>query len=565
MTSERFNEITSTYKALKNIRVKYETDWREIQKWISPRGISFDTDTAPADRKLMSQDKLYDKTINVYSETFARGLKSYTCSSQSPFFGLEPSTPEYAADDDVRYILQQRVEQMRLMLASTRFYKTSKTFFRNFGDFGIATMLLGYEPEHHKFLFRTLSIGDCYLMRDQNTDEIDVLFHVTWLTRSEAIALYGEENLSDTIRNEKSYTKAYQFIELYCRREAFGLNREEGFPETEWVEMAWEKDQNQPCYQSGTDRRRFVSVSFNEAPDGDAYATDYPGETLANSSKNMQMMMRDQLNASQLMTNPPIRKTPGFAPKIRPGGFVDIPAGQDLAPLDLVKDVSWTNELRAEIRSIAKQVYYVDFFLMLSQYQGNVNTATLAQGLQNEQILMMSDFLDSLLDEFFAPVILWMYGVMEDEGLFTGDAAEELDSDIQVKMVSTLYRLLQQQDLQPTQQAISMMMPFLQLDPQQNMPFLNMQELFQIIRDKTNADMRIIRDKDDVDEIQAASAEAKAAALKKEQDIAQQDADTRTFSALSNAANREGQAAGAEAQSQGNPGANRFAGLTLRR
>lgn len=110
-----------------------------------------------------------------------------------------------------------------------------------------------------------------------------------------------------------------------------------------------------------------------------------------------------------------------------------------------------------------------------------------------------------------------------------------------------------------------MMMPFLQLDPQQNMPFLNMQELFQIIRDKTNADMRIIRDKDDVDEIQAASAEAKAAALKKEQDIAQQDADTRTFSALSNAANREGQAAGAEAQSQGNPGANRFAGLTLRR
>ena len=60
MTSERFNEIVSAYKALKNIRVKYEQDWKEIQQWISPRGASFDTDTAPADRKLMSQNKLYD-------------------------------------------------------------------------------------------------------------------------------------------------------------------------------------------------------------------------------------------------------------------------------------------------------------------------------------------------------------------------------------------------------------------------------------------------------------------------------------------------------------------------
>ncbi len=562
MTSERFNDIQSALKALRNIRAKYESDWKEIQRWISPRGASFDVDTEPAARSLMKQDKLYDKTIKVYSETFARGLKSYTCSSQSPFFSLEPVIPEYAADDNVRYILQQRVNQMRMMLASTRFYKTTKTFFKNFGDFGISVMLLGYESEQHKFLFKTLSIGDCFLMRDQNTDEIDVLFHISWLTKSEAIALYGEEKLSDTIRNEKDFTKAYQFIELYCRREAFGLNREEGFPETEWIEMAWERDQNQPCYQSGTDRRRFVAVAFNEAADGDAYGTDYPGETLAASSKNMQLMIRDQLNASQLMTNPPLKKTPGFTANIRPGGFVDVPAGQDIAPMQIVQDVSWTNELRAEIRAIAKQVYYVDFFLMLSQYQGNVNTATLAQGLQNEQVLMMSDFLDSLLDEFFSPIILWIYDVMQIEGLFTGDAASDLEGDIQVKMVSTLYRLQQQQELQPTQQALSMMLPFVQMSPEELLPYIDFQKLFEIVRDKTNADMQIIRSKEDVDRIQTASAEAKASAAKKEQDIAQQEADTRTLSALAGAAKQQ-QAGGSENSGTGSD--NRYANLTLRR
>ena len=563
MTSERFNDVVSAFKALKNIRAKYEDDWKEVQRWISPRGASFDIDTAPADRQLPGQSRLYDKTIKVYSDTFARGLKGYTCSSQTPFFGMEPVDPVYSADDEIRYILQQRTLQMRQMLASTRFYKTTTSFFKNFGNFGIATMLLGYEREQHKFLFKTLPVGECYLMRDLNTDEIDVLFRVIWLTKREAISLYGEDRLSDAIRNEKDFTKAYQFIHLYCRRDAFDLQNEEGFPETEWLEMAWEKDQSQPCYQSGTDRKRFVAVAFNEAPDGDAYGTDYPGETLASNSKNLQRMTKDQLNASQLMTNPPIKKTPGLVADIKPGVFVDVPAGQDLDPLQLVQDVSWTNELRSEMRALAKQVYYVDFFLMLSQYQGNVNTATLAQGLQNEQVRMMSDFLDSLLDEFFSPVVMWVYGTMQDEGLFTGDAAGTVDSDVRIKMVSTLYRLQQQQELQPTQQAMNMILPFVQMDPQTLLPYIDFQEFAEEVRDKTNANMRIIRSREDVEEINRLAAETKAAAARKEQDIAQQDADTRTFAALANAENSRQQAAGAEGQASGEQ--SRFAGLTFRR
>ena len=563
MTSERFNDVVSAFKALKNIRAKYEDDWKEVQRWISPRGISFDTDTAPADRRLPGQNKLYDKTIKVYSDTFAKGLKGYTCSSQSPFFGVEPVDPVYSADDEVRYILQQRTMQMRQMIASTRFYKTTTAFFKNFGDYGVAAMMLGYEREQHKFLFKTLPIGDCYLMRDQNTDEIDILFRVIWLTKREAVNLYGEDRLSEAIRNEKDYTKAYQFIHLYCRRDAFDLQNEEGFPETEWLEMAWEKDQNQPCYQSGTDRKRFIAVSFNEAPDGSAYGTDYPGETLASNSKNLQIMTRDQLNASQLMTNPPVQKTPGLVADIKPGKFIDVPAGQDIAPLQLVQDVSWTNELRNEMRMLAKQVYYVDFFLMLSQYQGNVNTATLAQGLQNEQVRMMSDFLDSLLDEFFSPVVMWIYGTMQDEGLFTGDAAGAVDSDVRIKMVSTLYRLQQQQELQPTQEAMNMILPLVQMDPESLMPYIDFQEYAEEVRNRTNANMKIIRSREEVEELNRLSAETKAAAVKKEQDIAQQDADTRTFAALANAENSRQQAAGAEGQASGNQ--SRFAGLTFRR
>ena len=576
MTSERFNDIVSTYNALKNIRSKYESDWKETLRWISPRGTEFDTDTEPRDRVPDSYERsMYDKTVETYSDTFARGLKSYTCSSQSPFFGLTSEVPEYNSDDSVRAILQQRTSQMYEMLASTRFYKTSLPFFKSYGDFGIAVMLLDYDKAHHRFLFRTLSLGDCYMMRDRITDEIDVLFHVQWLTRKEAIDLYGEEHLSTELTTGKEdYTKSYQFIQLYCRREAFGLNKEPEMPGTEWIEIAWQKGQNSICYKGGTDDRRFVAASFSESPSGDAYAAMCPGMRLANVSKAMQRMIKDQLNASQLMTNPPIRKTAGLVADIKPGGFIDVPAGQDIAPLPLVQDVSWTNEMRADMRNLAKQAYYVDFFLMLSQYSGNVNTATLAQGLQNEQVRMMSAFLDSLLDEFFSPIVTWVYSTMRDEGLFYGPAAEKLDGNVKIKMVSTLYRLQRMQELQPTQEAINMMLPFLELYPDL-VYYFDFDQLAETVKDKTDADVRVFRSSDKVKELLRASAQAKAAAAQQEQSIAQQDADTRTYTAVKNAERADREAAAQNGESnpgtgagnagQGRGGQDRFAGLRFMR
>ena len=102
------------------------------------------------------------------------------------------------------------------------------------------------------------------------------------------------------------------------------------------------------------------------------------------------------------------------------------------------------------------------------------------------------------------------------------------------------------------------------MDPEQLLPYINFQKFFEVVRNKTNADMRIIRDEEEVEEMQAAMANAKAAATKKEQDIAQQDADTRTFSALANAENSRQQAQGSEGQ---NPPQqqSRYSGLTFAR
>ena len=533
MREEKLNQLKETFRTLRDIRTPAEQEWKQICRFVSPRGGDFDCDTEPRYRKRdESQMELFDKTIYLYSQIFAMGLKGYVCSSQSHFFSLIPSDPRDISEESKR-MLQAQTEQMYDALASTRFYKATELLFRNFGDFGTSVMLLGYDIDTASFLFRTFNLGDCFVMKNRFTDICDVLFHIEWLTKTEAIEMYGEENLSDLIVNETDYTKSFKFIQLFCPREAFGLNTEEGIPDSDYLELAWEDTASDICYLRGTDYRRFAVISFGQDPSGGAYATDYPGIVLLNTAKALQRTMKDQMNASQLMTNPPIQKTKGLVANIRPGAFIDVPPGQSLSPLQLVQDVSWTNQIREDMRAMAKQAYFVDFFLMLSQYQGNVNTATLAQGLQSEQVRLMSSFLDNLYDDFFSPVLQWIRNTMMEQGLFYGEARPtgELPGTFRVKMVSELYRLQKKQELASTADFINMVLPFAQYD-QDVMLTIDFQEYAEVAREKTDASARIIRDRERVEQARAAAAEAKAAELQKQNNIEQQKADAQMLSAL---------------------------------
>ncbi len=558
MTRDKLSELTEVYKSLKDIRYRSEQDWKEVVRWISPRGGTFDPDTDPRYRNRDDrQSKLFDKTVYSYSNTFASGLKGYVCSSSSNFFSLSTKTPRDETEE-VKGILQAREDQMYRAIASTTFYKATETLFKAFGNFGTAIMLMSFDREEMGFVFKSLPLGDCYLMRNRATGIIDVLFHVEWLTKTEAISMYGEEKLSTELKNCKDYTKCFKFIQLFCPRTAFDLNKEDGVPDYKHIELAWQEGEDDICYIAGTDEKRFAAPVFGEDPDGGAYGVDYPGYVLTSTSQVIQRMTSDQMNASQLMTNPPIMKTKGLTAKIRPGGFIDRAPGQDMQPLNLVSDVSWTNQLREDQRMLAKQVYYVDFFLMLSQYSGNVDTATLAQGLQNEQVKMMSSFLDSLQTDFFEPVVLYVYRTMESEGLFSGSAEGDIE-DISVKMVSELYRLREKLDLQPTQEFINTVLPMAQIDPQVT-AYIDAAGLAEVAREKTNADVRVARSRERAQEILSAQAEANAAAVKREQDIAQQEADAKTISALAGAQKDSGSEEGNPGQASGG---GRFANLRL--
>lgn len=494
---EELEKIRETYGTLKNQREPYLQVWRKISEWIDPYYGEMNEDEEPTSNPLPNNKNIYDNTISYYSTVFSTGLEGYTCSSQSAFFELAPEDKNKNQDDHViSRILQERSRKMYSTLAQCGFYSQLHRFFKSFGDLGTAIMLFGVNRDGAIY-YENVPIYQCCIIEDKTKNVIDTLFRSIYLTKYEAEKLYGKENLPERfIEGKDNGVKKYQFIQLICPRDRFETSSSLG---TKYIELVWMSDYpDMVVSESGSDYLRFAVCPFSEGECG--WGVGSPGQREYNTSRTLSSLTRDQLNASQLLSSPPIKKTEGFHVDIKPGGFITVPPGGDLAPLSLGSDLSWTQNVKQDLRALAKSDYFVDYFLMLSQYSGNINTATLAEGLQNEQVKMMTFFLDTLKNRFFEPVIDWTYNTMGKMGMFD-DGYELSYKELQVDYVSPLYRLQKQAvSLAPTSSAMNLILPFVQLNPDL-LAYVDFNGYIETIREGTGADVRVVRSKEEAEKI----------------------------------------------------------------
>lgn len=554
VTKEELGRLQQVFNQLKALRQPYTRVWKQIARYIDPWYGDMDMDSEPGPNPLPSKTDLYDSTVGYYSKTFATGLQGYTCSSQSAFFELEPEEGVKAkGNEDFRKVLQARTRKMYKVFSGAGFYNSLHKFFKSFGDLGTAIMMFGID-RNGKIYYEYVPNYKCLLMKDGTTGKVDTLFRVIWLTRYEALKLYGEDKLPKDIRDNRiDPTKKYKFIQLICPRDRFELSVDNDF---KYLELVWYPGEEKTVFEGGADQLRFAACPFAEGEDESGWGVGSPGMRQYQTAHSLQNMMRDQLNASQLLAAPPIKKTEGLNAQIKPGGFINVPPGGDIAPMPLGQDISWTNAARQDLRQIAKADYFVDYFLMLSQYSGQVNTATLAEGLQNEQLKMMTFFLDSLKNAFFEPLIDWTWNTMGQMGMF--DDGFNIDyKRLQVDFVSPLYRLQRQAvTLEPTVQAMQAILPYVQID-QKLLSYIDFGGYVEAVAEGTNADARVIRSKDEAMKMMQAQEQQQAELARQQQAIQQQDADTRSYEATLKAPEQ-----GSAAQSDSS--ANKYANLRLR-
>lgn len=510
--------------------------WQEVAKYIDPTYGDMQRDSEPRPSSKAVDERIYDSTVSSYSNVFAMGLQGYVCSSQSAFFSLVPEEALKHGEEENKQlaeVLQSRTRQMYACMAQRGFYAPIYPCFKSFGDLASFVMFFKLNKDD-KIVYEYVPNYQCVPLYNRAEGTCDTIFRSLWLTAYEARQIFGEENLPTIMQGEKvDETKAFQFWELLCPRDRFGFKLSDS-NEWEHLDIIWSKDDQKVVFEGGTRRQGFCLCTFSKNDDSTAWGVGSPGLRQFHNARCLQNMSQDLLIASQYAASPAIMKSTGFTAKIAPAAFIDIPPGASMTPLELGQDLSWTTTAISDRRSLAKSDYFVDYFLMLSQYSGNVNTATLAQGLQNEQLKMMTHFLDSLRTGFFEPVIDWTWNTMGELGYF--DDGYDIDyKDLQVDFVSPLYILQKQAvSLEPTVNTMNTVLPFLNIDPTL-VNYFDFGELVEVVRESTNADARIVRDKKTAEEMIQAAQRAQQEEIERQAQIQQQDADTRQYAAATKA------------------------------
>ena len=553
---EDVRRLEEIFMSLRQQRAPLVNMWRDIGKNIDPFYGDMNEDERSPQLTLPTLKELKDGTVAYYSHVFASGLNGYACSSKSDFFALRAADNELAEDETVTKELQARQRAMYKTFTSSGFYTAILPFFRAYGDLGTGVMMMGVKD--NRIYYENVRPDQCQALKDPYTGDVEVFFRSIWLTKYDAEKSYGSDKLPEDIKKEKDPLKYFRFIQMIAPRDRFDFLdvSENGY---RYLEVVWAYGLTaDPVFVGGDDYRRFAVCPWNGQDTGIpdfAWGTGSPGQRQYIAAHALTTNLQDQWKSARLQALSPIKKTENVIADIRPGGFIDIPAGGDISPLQLGSDLSWTLATSQKLNAMAKADYFVDFFLMLSQYQGNVNTATLAQGLQNEQVNMMTTMLDCLARSFFKPVIEYTYYKMQEIGKFAPPEVNLDFSEIEIDYISPLYLLqLQSVVIQPTTSLMADVLQMANID-RTILHYIDMPKYLKIKADATNADRRIIRTEQEAQETIRMMNELNQQAAAQQLAIEKQKADAQTTAANAKAE---------QVEQNKTQQASKFAGMTLR-
>lgn len=407
---------------LKQERTSFETHWRDLSDFISPRSSRFLV--SEANRNDRRNTKSVDPTATLAERTLSSGMMSGITSPARPWFKLALPDPQMMDYGPVKQWLEIVQNRMNDMFNKSNLYQSLPIVYAQLGTYGTAAMAVLEDDED---IIRTypFPIGSYYVSNSARLS-VDTVFREFRMTTRQLVEQFGLDNVSLTVKgqwesqNTESWHDVIHAIYPNVNRSTGKLDAKNKRFKSVYFEVAGD---DKVLRESGFDEHP-VLVPRWEVNGEDAYATNCPGMTALGQVKALQLQgkRRDQL--IDKFTNPPLVGPSSLKTQRAsqlPGSitYVDQITGQEgLRPLYQVDPK--TNELMAAIqdtREIIRSSYFVDLFLMLQ----NINTRSMpveaVNELREEKLLMLGPVLERLNDEFLDPLIDRAFSIMVRKGM----------------------------------------------------------------------------------------------------------------------------------------------------
>jgi len=445
--------------SLENEQSRYEPIWRNVCEWQSlpytgSRG------TKPGSEEFPTYQKSFDTWGKVCSEIFVSGMQGYATGRSSDWFHFGLEDTKIKENSDTARYLEMHERAVRQLLNRSNFYDEEISFLELGVNIGTAMMYVEFDRKTSTPRFKTLHPMHCTPGCDR-FGHIDSLFREFWLSREEAVMLYGKDNLPDALANKDTEDVSVNTMFRFVQYIGASYHCPVSIPGSEnYVSLTWcDVDTNKIVEAHRAQTFGVFAWRWKNNPSGGPLGVDSPGMRMLPNFLMGSSMKKDHIDTSQMVGHPPIKRTRGLSVNFRPWGMTDIDPGQDFAAVQVTGDLSWTQKDIDDAQEQIKQAFFYDFFLTLMRQDANNMRVGVAEGLQNEQAAIMSTMLSRLVHEFLEPMLEMMFYFVRTYMLY--DNSVEMPSDLEGKamkidFISPLFVLQRKaHELNPTRQWIS--------------------------------------------------------------------------------------------------------------
>lgn len=533
ISEEESKKLLEKYQALKAFRTPWETLWKDIAKYVSPRrspGLQ-GTVTSPTTDE---ESRLFDITAGQAAMTLANGCLAWMSPQETPWFSFTPE--EAAKDDEAAKWLNRCTVTTREGLGRSNFYTAIHEFYLDRSTFGTGCLYLEPSAKRGKKInVQCWAIGS-YVIDEDDEGEVDTVVREMILTPRTAAQKFGRDNLSAVMRKKlddggSGAMEQCKFLHFIHPRDEKDRTPGGIGPDSMPIACIYmEEATGHAVRVSGYEEMPVMVSRYLEW--GSNMGTRYgwsPAFAALPEARQVNFLQKMMDALAEKMAFPPV-----LAPEELEGEIDVNASGVTYFDKQLAGSLpkEWMTAGRYDVgkdrimerQNAIKAAFHTDLFQMFSQLQKQMTAREVAER-SSEKLIQFSPTFARLTTELFNPLLERLFGIGLRAGWF-GEVPEAMIVDLgdgngfvappQVLYSSRIALALRSLPVLALHRMLELTAGIAQFAPEVIDNF-NVDEAWQMAALNEALPDGIARTKAEVDEIRAARAEAAQAAAQQQQ------------------------------------------------
>ena len=442
---ERLNKRLEQLKAERN---SFESHWRELSEYISPRTSRFlsDSSSNKGDKK---NQKIINNTATLAARTLNSGMMSGLTSPSRPWFKLTVSDPQMMEYGPVKSWLWHCEQVMRDVFAKSNLYNTLQKVYESLGIYGTAALGV-FEDDERGIYCHAFPVGSYYLAVSSK-GQVDTIYREFRMTVRQLAQEFGENALSDTVKSLYQSSSLEDQIEVVhaIERNNKTIDGKLTKKNKQFVSVYFEKNSNDDdklLRESGFDDFPIMAPRWDLTCDEDVYGSS-PGMEALGDIRVLQKYEERKYDMVSKGTNPPLmapeslRLTGGV--NALPGEITYINRAEGMAGITpmYVPDPTWISIIGADIAQHEQridQTFYKDIFMMLANDTRSNVTATEINERREEKMLMLGPVVERLENELLTPLVERTFNILNKQRRLLPPPEEIQGESMKVEYISVI-------------------------------------------------------------------------------------------------------------------------------